>query len=45
MLGAATALGRVGVPDDIGAAVPAVLCDALGLATGTRIELSGGQSL
>ena len=41
----AIALGRVGKPDDIGAAVPAILSDALGWATGTRIELSGGQSL
>ncbi|WP_432572943.1 SDR family NAD(P)-dependent oxidoreductase [Kineococcus sp. SYSU DK005] len=41
----ATALGRVGEPDDIGAAVPALLSDALRWANGTRIELSGGQSL
>ncbi len=41
----AIALGRVGEPDDIGAAVPAILSDALHWATGTRIELSGGQSL
>lgn len=41
----AIALGRVGTPDDIGAAVPAILSDGLGWATGTRIELSGGQSL
>ncbi len=39
------ALGRVGVADDIGAAVPAILSGALGWATGTRIELSGGQGL
>lgn len=39
------ALGRVGLPDDIGAAVPAILSDAFGWATGTRIELSGGQNL
>ena len=42
---AAIALGRVGEADDIGAAVPAILSDALGWATGTRIELSGGQHL
>ncbi len=42
---AAIALGRVGEPDDIGAAVPAILSDALHWATGTRIELSGGQNL
>ena len=41
----AIALGRVGEPDDIGAAVPAILSDALHWATGTRIELSGGQNL
>ncbi len=39
------ALGRVGEPDDIGAAVPALLADGFGWASGTRIELSGGQSL
>ena len=44
-LAGAIALGRVGEPDDIGAAVPAILSDALGWANGTRIELSGGQSL
>ena len=44
-LAGAIALGRVGDPDDIGAAVPALLSDALGWANGTRIELSGGQSL
>lgn len=38
-------LGRVGAADDIGAAVPAILSDAFGWANGTRIELSGGQSL
>ena len=41
----AISLGRVGEPDDIGAAVPPLLADGLGWATGTRIELSGGQSL
>jgi len=45
MLASTIALGRVGEPDDIGAAVPAILSDALHWATGTRIELSGGQSL
>lgn len=45
MLSDAIALGRVGNPDDIGAAVPAILSDAFGWANGTRIELSGGQSL
>ena len=44
-LAATIALGRVGLPDDIGAAVPAILSDAFGWANGSRIELSGGQSL
>ncbi|MEZ0494567.1 SDR family NAD(P)-dependent oxidoreductase [Kineococcus sp. TBRC 1896] len=42
---AATALHRVGQPDDIGAAVPALVSDGWGWASGTRIELSGGQSI
>jgi NAD(P)-dependent dehydrogenase (short-subunit alcohol dehydrogenase family) len=42
---AAIALGRVGLPDDIGAAVPAILSDSFAWADGSRIELSGGQSL
>lgn len=41
----AIALGRVGEADDIGAAVPQILSDGFGWANGTRIELSGGQSL
>lgn len=41
----AIALGRVGRPDDIGAAVPLILADGFGWANGGRIELSGGQSL
>jgi hypothetical protein len=39
------ALGRMGTPDDIGAAVPAILSDAFGWANGGIIELNGGQSL
>jgi NAD(P)-dependent dehydrogenase (short-subunit alcohol dehydrogenase family) len=39
------ALGRVGVPDDIGSAAAAVLSDAFAWANGSRIELSGGQNL
>ena len=38
-------LGRVGVPDDIGSAVAAILSDEFGWANGTRIEVSGGQNL
>ena len=37
------ALGRVGNPDDIGAAVPSTPFPAVGWANGTRIELSGGR--
>ncbi|WP_406455372.1 SDR family oxidoreductase [Streptomyces sp. NBC_01622] len=39
------ALGRVGEPDDIGAALAALLSDANRWVTGQRIEISGGQSL
>ena len=39
------ALGRVGEPDDIAAAVASLLSDANGWVTGQRIEVSGGQSL
>ena len=39
------ALGRVGEPDDIGAAAAAILSDSFGWVTGERIEASGGQSL
>lgn len=45
MLSDSIALGRVGQSGDIGAAVPTILSDAFGWANGTRIELSGGQSL
>jgi NAD(P)-dependent dehydrogenase (short-subunit alcohol dehydrogenase family) len=38
-------LNRVGLPDDIGAAVSAILSDGFGWANGACIELSGGQSL
>ncbi len=39
------ALGRIAEADDIGAAIPLILAGGLGWATGSRIELSGGQSL
>ena len=45
MLAAQTALGRVGLPDDIGAAVAALAQDSCAWMTGQRIELSGGQSI
>ncbi|WP_024891926.1 SDR family NAD(P)-dependent oxidoreductase [Luteimonas huabeiensis] len=40
-----TALGRVGVPDDIGPMIASLLGDAHRWVTGQRIEVSGGQAL
>ncbi|MBO1325535.1 SDR family oxidoreductase [Acetobacter sp. TBRC 12305] len=40
-----TPLGRVGQPDDIGAAVAALLSDNMHWVNGQRIEVTGGQSL
>ena len=40
-----TALGRVGLPDDIGGAVSALLSDEARWITGQRIEVSGGMNL
>lgn len=40
-----TALGRVGLPDDVGGAVAALLSDANRWITGQRIEVSGGMML
>lgn len=40
-----TALGRPGLPDDVGAAVAALLTGGTGWITGQRIEISGGQRL
>ncbi|EOC1300382.1 SDR family NAD(P)-dependent oxidoreductase [Cronobacter dublinensis] len=40
-----TALGRVGLPDDIGAAMAAIVSDELGWANAQRIEVSGGMFL
>ncbi|APO79680.1 3-oxoacyl-(acyl-carrier-protein) reductase protein (plasmid) [Rhizobium etli 8C-3] len=39
------ALGRVGLPDDIGSAVAAILSDDMGWANGTCFDVSGGQML
>jgi NAD(P)-dependent dehydrogenase (short-subunit alcohol dehydrogenase family) len=44
-IAAQTALGRVGLPDDIGAAVAMLLAPESAWITGQRIEVSGGQSL
>jgi NAD(P)-dependent dehydrogenase (short-subunit alcohol dehydrogenase family) len=40
-----TALGRVGLPDDIGGAVASLLADGNRWITGQRIEVSGGMML
>lgn len=40
-----TALGRVGLPDDIGGAVAAILDDNAGWINAQRIEVSGGQAI
>lgn len=40
-----TALGRVGLPDDIGGAVALLLSPEAGWITGQRIEISGGMLL
>lgn len=42
---AMTALGRVGVPDDIGPMVASLLGDGNRWVTGQRIEVSGGQTI
>ena len=39
------AQGRIATVDDITAAVPAILSDAFGWATGAIMDMSGGQSL
>jgi len=44
-IAAITALGRVGVPDDIGGAVAAIFADDAGWINAQRIEVSGGQGL
>lgn len=40
-----TALGRAGMPDDIGAAVSALLADDMAWINGQRIEVAGGMFL
>jgi len=40
-----TAMGRAGLPDDIGGAISALLSGRTGWMTGQRIEVSGGQNL
>ncbi|MBC7843158.1 MAG: SDR family oxidoreductase [Gemmatimonadaceae bacterium] len=38
-------LGRVGLPDDVGAAVASILSDDMRWMNGVRVEVSGGQNL
>ncbi|MBL5886375.1 SDR family NAD(P)-dependent oxidoreductase [Lelliottia aquatilis] len=45
MVASNTALGRVGLPDDIGDAIAALLSDELGWMNAQRIEVSGGMFL
>lgn len=45
MIAQQTAMGRVGLPDDIGKAVAAVLVHMSPWTTAQRIEVSGGQSI
>jgi NAD(P)-dependent dehydrogenase (short-subunit alcohol dehydrogenase family) len=45
MIASETALGRVGVPDDIGGVVAALLSDDLRWVNAQRIEVSGGMLL
>jgi NAD(P)-dependent dehydrogenase (short-subunit alcohol dehydrogenase family) len=45
MIARTVALGRAGLPDDVGGAVAAILSDDFGWANGIRIEVSGGQNL
>jgi len=45
LVAAGIALGRVGLPDDVGKAVAALLASESGWINGERIEVSGGQML
>jgi NAD(P)-dependent dehydrogenase (short-subunit alcohol dehydrogenase family) len=45
MIAEHTAMGRVGLPDDIGGAIAGLLSGENGWLTAQRIEISGGQSL
>ena len=45
MVASMTALGRAGMPDDIGAAVAMLLAPESGWLNGQRVEFSGGMSL
>lgn len=43
MVASATAMGRAGLPDDIGGAIVSILADGNGWMTAQRIEVSGGM--
>src|SRR5262245_37383951 len=45
IIASTTALERVGLPDDVGAAVAMLLAPESGWINGQRIEVSGGQAL
>ncbi len=45
MIAASTAMGRVGLPDDIGGGIASLVTGSNHWMTGQRIELSGGQNL
>lgn len=45
VISSVTALGRPGLPDDIGDAIAALLSDSLAWMNGQRIEVSGGMHL
>ncbi|MDR3724797.1 MAG: SDR family oxidoreductase [Terracidiphilus sp.] len=45
MVAGLTALGRAGVPDDIGPMIAALLSDENRWVNGQRIEVSGGMAL
>ncbi len=44
-IAANTAMGRVGLPDDVGGVISALLVGETGWVTGQRIEVSGGQGI
>ena len=45
MVAANTALGRVGVPDDVGPVIAALLSDDMGWVNAQRIEVAGGTNI
>lgn len=45
LIASQTALGRVGLPDDIGGGIVAMLSDSMGWLNGQRLEFAGGVHL